>query len=116
MEERINTVARAAEIASDNAALAVAKAEAAAEKRFEGLNEFRGTLSDQQRNLMPRDEANIRFDSLTHEIRGAQHILETMRAEQKGVVGGWGYSVGVIGFLLTLVTLGVLIMQSLKHP
>ncbi len=116
LEERISAVAHAAAVASENAARAVTKAEMAAEKRFEGLNEFRGTLSDQQRNLMPRDEANIRFDSLTHEIRGAQHILETMRAEQKGVVGGWGYSVGVIGFLLTLVTLGVLVMQSLKHP
>ncbi len=116
LEERIKSVADTAQAAAQNADKAVSKAEVAAEKRFESVNEFRNTLSDQQRNLMPRDEANIRFEALTHELRGAQRILETMRAEQKGVVGGWGYSVGVIGFLLTLVTLGVLVMQSLKTP
>ncbi len=116
LEQRIDAVAMTASVAAQTADKAVSKAEVAAEKRFESVNEFRNTLSDQQRNLMPRDEANIRFDSLTHEIRGAQRILEGMRAEQKGVVGGWGYSVGVIGFLLTLVTLGVLVMQSLKTP
>ncbi len=103
-------------MASEMADKAVSKAETAAEKRFESVNEFRSTLSDQQRNLMPRDEANIRFEALTHEIRGAQTILEAMRAEQKGVVGGWGYSVGVIGFILTLVSLGVLLVQSFKTP
>lgn len=116
LEERIKAVADTAQAAAQNADKAVSKAETAAEKRFESVNEFRNTLSDQQRNLMPRDEANIRFEALTHEIRGAQHILENMRAEQKGVVGDWGYAIGVVGLVLTLVTLGILVMQSVKTP
>ncbi len=116
LEERIKAVSDTASAASENADKAVSKAETAAEKRFESVNEFRNTLSDQQRNLMPRDEANIRFESLTHEIRGAQHIIEGMRAEQKGIVGGWGYAIGVVGFVLTLASLGILVMQSMKTP
>lgn len=43
---------------------AVAKAETATEKRFDAVNEFRGTLSDQATNLMPRGEANAKFAAL----------------------------------------------------
>ncbi len=53
--------------ALESAEKAVTKAETASEKRFEGVNEFRAALSDQQRNLMPRSETDIRFGSL--EIR-----------------------------------------------
>ena len=43
---------------------AVVKAETATEKRFDGVNEFRGTLSDQAANLLPRAEANAKFTAL----------------------------------------------------
>src|SRR6185369_5329462 len=45
---------KAVAIAMASADRAVLKAEAAAEKRFEGVNEFRATLSDQAVRLMPR--------------------------------------------------------------
>jgi len=59
-----------------NAALAaadraVAKAEAAAERRFESVNEFRGSLSDMQTNLMPRQEAENRIKSLEDKLDAA---------------------------------------------
>lgn len=37
---------------------AVSKAELATEKRFEGVNEFRGQLTDQARTFMPRTESD----------------------------------------------------------
>src|SRR6202035_2967575 len=50
----------AALAAADRAAL---KAENASEKRFEAVNEFRNTLSDQTRTFIPRTEAEERFRS-----------------------------------------------------
>lgn len=44
---------------------AVAKAEIAAEKRFEAVNEFRGTLADQASMLLPRSEADARFQAIS---------------------------------------------------
>ena len=57
------TAAFSAQKEAVNAALAAAdravtKAELAAERRFEGLNELRGAMQDQQRNLIPRAEVD----------------------------------------------------------
>ena len=54
-EERTNLALNA----SDKA---VSKAEAATEKRFEGVNEMRSSLNDMTNNLLTKDEAKARFD------------------------------------------------------
>jgi predicted transcriptional regulator len=41
------------------------KADAASEKRFDSVNEFRNTLSDQASRLMPRIEAEARIQAMT---------------------------------------------------
>lgn len=82
---------------------AVQKAEMAAEKRFESVNEFRSTLADQQRNLMPRSEVAVIASGLTERVAALKEIVDRLQAERKGIVGGWGYAVGVAG-LVALVT------------
>jgi hypothetical protein len=47
---------QAVAVALANAEKATTKAEAAAERRLEGMNEFRGALSDQTKNFLPRAE------------------------------------------------------------
>ena len=98
-----------------NAALAsadraVSKAEVASEKRFEGVNEFRAQLGDQQRTLMPRAEAENRLGTLAEKVG----ILESFRTEMlsrgTGTKEGYGWAVGIIGFVLTiLAVLGAVI-------
>lgn len=63
--EAVNLTTSSALASADKATL---KAEAAAEKRFEGVNEFRSTLADQQRNLMPRAEVEIMVKSINEKI------------------------------------------------
>jgi len=106
-----------------NAALAAAdraviKAELSSEKRFESVNEFRATLADQQRTLMPRSEVDVRvhavFDKIaanTDKIQELHNQMETLRAERQGIKGGYGYAVGIIGFLLAL---GSLVMIGIR--
>lgn len=109
----------AALIAADRAVL---KAETASEKRFESINEFRGSLSDQQRTLMPRSEAEAVAAAQAAKLSAAVATLEdkiqentkrvdTLRSEMGEVAasgrGGavvWGYVVGGFGMLLGIVS------------
>lgn len=91
---------------------AVLKAERATEKRFESVNEFRGTLDSQQRTLIPRSEVQEIRRALDIEIVNLTKILDELKVkesnrtfERRGVSGGWGYAVGVVGFVLAILAL-----------
>lgn len=93
-----------------NAALAaadraVSKAELAADKRFEGVNEFRQTLADQQRTLLPRAEFAEVVKSINEKLARLESINTAWQAEAGGIKGGWGYAVGVLGLILTILSL-----------
>ncbi len=99
-----------------NAALAaadraVSKAELASDKRFESVNEFRKTLSDQQATFMPRSEANVALGAMAEKLSALKASVDQSVAERQGVKGGWGYAVGVVGFVLALGSLLILIMR-----
>jgi hypothetical protein len=119
-EERFNASQKALELglagqkseisaalaASDRAVL---KAEVATEKRFESVNEFRGTLDNQQRTLIPRSEVDVMVRGLEEKINASvkiadaqQVVLSNMAAERAGIKGGWGYAVGAVGFVLAI--------------
>jgi chromosome segregation ATPase len=55
---------------------AVGKAEVAAEKRFESVNEFRAQLADQAGTFMPRSEAMTIVQSNTERIQAINTQLE----------------------------------------
>lgn len=103
---------------------AVIKAEFAAEKRFDSVNEFRKTQDDRDRaeterwvrieqTLMPRAEAaaeiksvHAKFDAL---LRGLEDKnvelrkqIDSLLAERAGIKGGYGSAIGVVGLVLAL--------------
>jgi hypothetical protein len=102
-----------------NAALAAAdravlKAELSTDKRFESVNEFRGTLADQQRMLMPRLEAETiskaleaKLDSitdvLTDKIEQIQKTILASANVRAGVGVGWQLAVAVVVLVLALI-------------
>jgi hypothetical protein len=102
----------AALVAADRA---VQKAETAAEKRFEGVNEFRNTLADQQRTLIPRSEVEALMKNIENKIDQVEKVLDRMSVERQGIKGGYGYAVGIVGFVLTVVSIGVLVMKGLGN-
>lgn len=75
---------------------AVQKLETATEKRFEGVNEFRAQLADQQRTLMPRQESELRMNAQDRVIDDLRIRLTTLEGRRAGVVGGWGWAVAVV--------------------
>ncbi len=92
---------------------AVLKAELANERRFESVNEFRGTLSDQQRLLIPRQEVTVEFSNLREKIDGVSTRLEALaiqvgnqRSEGIGMTRFLGYivtAVVLLGGILAIV-------------
>jgi len=102
-----------------NAALAaadraVSKAELATEKRFESVNEFRATLDNQQRTLIPRTEVDVTVRGLEEKITQVAKQLDQLRseragqvAERRGTKDGYGYAVGIVGFVIAMMMFGL---------
>lgn len=86
---------------------AVVKAEMAADKRFESVNEFRQTLSDQATTFMPRMESNARLDAMSEKIALLQSSKDNIAGHGAGVSGVWAMVFGAVGLLTGLLMLGL---------
>jgi flagellar basal body-associated protein FliL len=84
---------------------AVTKAEIATEKRFESVNEFRATLADQQRMLIPRLEYEVAHKALLEKLEDAQDRLEKLENIKQSKTALWAYVIGVGGFLTGIISL-----------
>jgi hypothetical protein len=74
---------------------AVVKAESATEKRFDSVNEFRQTLSDQATNFLSRNEYFASHKALEDKVSALADRLSTDESVAKGRVAGVG-SVGTL--------------------
>lgn len=89
---------------------AVIKAETSNEARFAGVNEFRATLADQQRMLMPRAEVEVIVKGLESTIAALKEQLGkhdsqrvAVTANAGGMKEGWGMAVGAVGIVIAIV-------------
>jgi hypothetical protein len=83
---------------------AVTKAEVAAEKRFDAVNEFRSTLKDQQATLMPRQEAVALLKALEEKVLANDARINQVVNRWEGaswlwglILGGGGLAMGILG-------------------
>lgn len=100
-------LAAAAILAADKATV---KAEDAANKRFDSVNEFRGALSDLGRTMMSRSEAEARFGALLEKIDGPNGItrqVERNAGKGMGLHAGWGYLFAGVMMIVAVVSLFV---------
>lgn len=74
--------------ALSSAEKAVTKAENAMEKRFDGVNEFRETLSDQAAAFLTRVEYNAAHQALIDKIDDAKVLIAQLTAAQTGEARG----------------------------
>lgn len=101
-EQRFMDSGTAVNAALQAAEKAVTKAEAASEKRFESVNEFRATLADQQRTFIPRAEADLRMGTLEAQVQALMTGNLERRAGGAGMRELWGYIIGIIGIIAIL--------------
>ncbi|MCX5065108.1 hypothetical protein OOJ91_04355 [Micromonospora lupini] len=86
---------------------AVTKAEAATEKRFESVNEFRQTLSDQTKTFIARVEFEVVRDGHARQIADLASRLDKIEGKGVGLNAGWIYLVGGLTVAATVVGLVV---------
>ncbi len=90
---------------------AVAKAETATERRFESVNEFRQTLSDQTRSFLSKVEFDAVRDANAVRIADLASRLDKTEGKTVGLNAGWVYLIGGISVAATLASLIVLVVQ-----
>jgi len=104
---------------------AILKAESASEKRFDGVNEFRGALSDMVGKLMPRAESEQRYMALSVESEQRyvtlsekldllRQRIDKHEATGGGLRMGWGYLAGSIATLVGVFTLLTLVAGHIR--
>jgi hypothetical protein len=80
--------------------LLVIKAETAAEKRFEAVNEFRGQLRDQAATFLPRAEYIAKNYDVERRLQAVEILASKHLGEARGSEALWGWIVGAGGFIL----------------
>ena len=103
--QRFDNVVAATKNALESADRAVTKSEMASEKRFDAVNEFRATLADQQRTLMPRSEVEILIRGLNDKIDALNVTTIGKQGQSVGMKEGWGWAVGVLGIVVAVVVI-----------
>jgi len=91
---------------------AVNKTDDAVGERFKTVNEFRGTLEDQARNLMPRQEAlaifaaqSDKIDKLEQRVQEINLQIRDIGGRARGINEGFGYIIGAIGVITAIIAI-----------
>lgn len=108
VDARFNSQEQAMSAALAAADRAVAKAEAASEKRFEAVNEFRASLNDQTRTLVPRAEHEQAVRALSEkiEVLTARVNQRDDRGRGMGALSGW-----IVSAILLVVAVAGLVIK-----
>lgn len=104
LESRIVSTEKSVTIAMAAADKAVTKAEVATEKRFDGVNEFRNAMKDQQGTFADKTQTDFRLASI-------EGRLEKIGGVSLGVT----ISTAVVAGLISAIASVVLIETALRH-
>lgn len=102
-ELRFNAQEKSAEAALHSTTTAVNKAEASNEKRFESVNEFRQTLSDQTKSFITRTEAIQNSEANKERITALAARLDAIDGRSAGLNSGWIMMVQVFSVIAVLI-------------
>lgn len=102
-DQRFSDQDKAVQAALLAAKEAVLKAEAASDKRFESVNEFRKTLSDQTSSFLTRPEYDANHKALEDKIELLTDRFNKNEGRGTGLQAGWGYLAGIIGLAATVI-------------
>lgn len=79
--------------------IASAKFETATDHRFEGVNEFRAVLGEQQATYVTRNEIDSKFEAQGKRVQDNTDRLNQSEGKGSGLNAFWGYLIGAIGLV-----------------
>lgn len=103
-EALLNAQTRYTEQALRLSEIAVARADAANEKRLDALNEIRQMAEDERRLSMPRSEAEIRLTELARSVSELRAIVMSGRDKGTGMHAGWAVAMGAVAVVVSIVS------------
>jgi hypothetical protein len=83
----------------------------AVEKRFDSVNEFRSTLSDQASHFITRTEAIAEIERNAKDIQELKDRMNTRDGRGAGLSSAWGLLIAVIGAAVGI----TLVVLALSH-
>ncbi|HZO69384.1 MAG TPA: hypothetical protein VFB74_30700 [Kribbellaceae bacterium] len=104
---------KAVEAALSSAEKAITKADVAAEKRFDSVNEFRRTLSDQTATFITRTEYTARHETLTQRVDNVEKVLDRNSGKAAGINVSTGILFAGLGALGAVIGIVVIIANML---
>lgn len=102
-EQRFSAQDTSVQAALASAQQAVNKAEFAAEKRFDSVNEFRKTLGDQATTFFPRNEALGLIKAQSEKLDGLSARLDRIEGHSSGSDATWSAFLAVGALLVAAV-------------
>jgi hypothetical protein len=100
---------------------ATVKSETASEKRFESVNEFRKSLTDQTNTFIPRVEAEQRIKAVSDKVDGQGQRIDKIEGNREGgdraehrMGDGWRMMALFIGGLVGVAGLASMVVSALK--
>lgn len=112
LNARIDSQAEKVALALAASDRAINKAETAYDKRFESVNEFRLTLSDQTKTLVPRTEFDQLAKSLTEKIDDLKNIEALTAGRSAGIRLTTGALFAGLAALATVLTIVFMLLQG----
>jgi hypothetical protein len=91
---------------------AVAKAEGASDKRFDGVDEFKNALSDQQRTLMPRSEQETINKGISDKITALEGRFTEQGGQKAGNKETLAYVIAALSLTISFVEAAVLLLRK----
>lgn len=82
---------------------AILKAETAAERRFESVNEFRAQLADQTQTFMPREVAEAKIDEVGKKVDDLTSRVNVTQGKAAGVSASVGLMIAVAAIVISVV-------------
>lgn len=97
-DQRFTDQDKAVSAALQAAEKAVGKAEAAAEKRFDAVNEFRGMVTDRDQFFVQKAEHH----ALEEKVDSLSARMDRNEGRGSGFSSGWVYLLGAVGLAVEL--------------
>lgn len=93
--------------------IAINKAEASMDRRFESVNEFRSMINDVLGTMMPRVESDHRYTALNDKVEAIVVEFEKRQATGVGIQKSWSLLAGILGVIAMAVSTFALLLTHL---
>jgi hypothetical protein len=111
LNQQVADVRHDGQVMFDTVERATVKAEAAIEKRFDAVNEFRAQLADQTSTFMPRAEIEARIQQNAERYNDLANRVTRTEGRTAGGAAAYGYLTAGITAVIAIITIILILIN-----